>query len=145
MESTLGHPVFETKYGKIGINICYGRHHPQNWMMFGVNGAEVVFNPSATVGDLSEPLWGVEARNAAIANSYFTCGINRVGSVSKFEQNYDLYNGIIKQHTNIQQHIVTRQAVRSPDVEMKNPQVDRSDISFNRRSISFVETLTVGP
>lgn len=82
MESTLGHPVFETKYGKIAINICYGRHHPQNWMMFGVNGAEIVFNPSATVGGLSEPLWGIEARNAAIANSYFTCAINRVGTVS---------------------------------------------------------------
>ena len=38
--------------GKIAINICYGRHHPQNWMMYGVNGAEIVFNPSATVGAL---------------------------------------------------------------------------------------------
>lgn len=32
------------------------------------------------VGALSEPLWGVEARNAAIANSYFTVAINRVGT-----------------------------------------------------------------
>lgn len=80
MEGNTGHPVFNTKYGKIAINICYGRHHPQNWMMFGLNGAEIVFNPSATVGDLSEPLWGIEARNASIANSYFTCAINRVGS-----------------------------------------------------------------
>lgn len=46
----LGHPVFETEFGRIGINICYGRHHPLNWMMFGINGAEIVFNPSATVG-----------------------------------------------------------------------------------------------
>lgn len=30
----------------------------------------------------SEPLWPIEARNAAIANSYFTCAINRVGTVS---------------------------------------------------------------
>jgi beta-ureidopropionase len=52
MESTLGHPVFETQFGKIAVNICYGRHHPQNWMMFGINGAEIVFNPSATVGFL---------------------------------------------------------------------------------------------
>ena len=28
----------------------------------------------------SEPLWPIEARNAAIANSYYTCGINRVGT-----------------------------------------------------------------
>ncbi|XP_012253890.2 beta-ureidopropionase isoform X1 [Athalia rosae] len=80
MEGDTGHPVFETRFGKIGINICYGRHHPQNWMMFGINGAEVVFNPSATVGLLSEPLWPIEARNAAIANSYYTCAINRVGT-----------------------------------------------------------------
>ncbi|WKX93866.1 hypothetical protein Q1695_011268 [Nippostrongylus brasiliensis] len=80
MESTLGHPVFQTPYGKIAINICYGRHHPQNWMMYGLNGAEIVFNPSATVGELSEPLWGIEARNAAIANHYFTVAVNRVGT-----------------------------------------------------------------
>lgn len=80
MEGDTGHRVFATIYGKIAINICYGRHHPQNWMMYGVNGAEIVFNPSATVGALSEPMWGVEARNAAIANSYFTCAINRVGT-----------------------------------------------------------------
>lgn len=79
-EGNTGHPVFETKYGRIAINICYGRHHPQNWLMFGINGAEMVFNPSATVAGLSEHLWGVEARNAAIANSYFTFAINRVGT-----------------------------------------------------------------
>lgn len=80
MEGDTGHPVFETKFGRIAVNICYGRHHPLNWLMFGLNGAEIVFNPSATVGELSEPLWGVEARNAAIANGYFTFAINRVGT-----------------------------------------------------------------
>lgn len=29
---------------------------------------------------VSEPMWSIEARNAAIANSYFTCAINRVGT-----------------------------------------------------------------
>jgi beta-ureidopropionase len=42
--------VFQTIYGRIAVNICYGRHHPQNWLMYGVNGAEIVFNPSATIG-----------------------------------------------------------------------------------------------
>ena len=80
MEGDTGHPVFETKYGKIAVNICYGRHHPLNWMMFGLNGAEIVFNPSATVGALSEPMWPIEGRNAAIANNYFVGAINRVGT-----------------------------------------------------------------
>lgn len=60
MEGNTGHPVFETSYGKIAINICYGRHHPLNWLAFGLNGAEIVFNPSATVGELSEPMWPIE-------------------------------------------------------------------------------------
>ncbi len=80
MEGEDGHPVFETDFGRIAINICYGRHHPLNWLMFGINGAEIVFNPSATVGALSEPLWPIEARCAAIANNYFTLGINRIGT-----------------------------------------------------------------
>uniref|UniRef100_A0A914WGT6 Beta-ureidopropionase n=1 Tax=Plectus sambesii TaxID=2011161 RepID=A0A914WGT6_9BILA len=82
MESTLGHRVFETAFGKIAINICYGRHHPQNWMMFALNGADIIFNPSATVGGLSEPIWPIEARNAAIANHVYTVAINRVGTES---------------------------------------------------------------
>lgn len=80
MESELGHPVFETEFGRIAINICYGRHHPLNWLMYKINGAEIVFNPSATVDSLSETMWPIEARNAAIANSYYTCAINRVGT-----------------------------------------------------------------
>lgn len=80
MEGNMGHPVFATAYGNIAINICYGRHHPMNWQAFGMNGADIVFNPSATVGALSEPMWAVEARNAAIANSYYVAAINRVGT-----------------------------------------------------------------
>ena len=60
MEGDTGHPVFETVFGKIAVNICYGRHHPLNWLAFGLNGAEIVFNPSATVGELSEPMWPIE-------------------------------------------------------------------------------------
>uniref|UniRef100_A0A3P8ZCA9 Beta-ureidopropionase n=1 Tax=Esox lucius TaxID=8010 RepID=A0A3P8ZCA9_ESOLU len=80
MEGNTGHRVFQTQFGKIAVNICYGRHHPLNWFMYGMNGAEIIFNPSATVGGLSEPMWSIEARNAAIANHCFTCGINRVGT-----------------------------------------------------------------
>ncbi|XP_053204512.1 beta-ureidopropionase-like [Panonychus citri] len=80
MEGNLGHPVFETSYGRIAVNICYGRHHPLNWLMYEINGAEIVFNPNATVTGLSEHLWPIEGRCAAIANSYFTCVTNRVGT-----------------------------------------------------------------
>lgn len=41
----------------------------------------------------SEPLWGIEARNAAIANSYFACAINRVGT-EKFPNEFTSGNGL---------------------------------------------------
>uniref|UniRef100_A0A8C3A3C4 Beta-ureidopropionase n=1 Tax=Cyclopterus lumpus TaxID=8103 RepID=A0A8C3A3C4_CYCLU len=80
MEGDTGHTVFQTQFGNIAVNICYGRHHPLNWLMYSMNGAEIIFNPSATVGALSEPMWSIEARNAAIAHHCFTCAINRVGT-----------------------------------------------------------------
>lgn len=92
LEGNTGHKVFETIYGKIGINICYGRHHPLNWQGYALNGAEIIFNPSATVGALSEPMWGIEGRNAAIANGVFTGNINRVGT-EHFPNEFTSANG----------------------------------------------------
>ena len=92
MEAEDGHPVFDTQFGKIAINICYGRHHPLNWLGYAINGAEIIFNPSATVGALSEPMWGIEGRNAAIANSVYTGNINRVGT-EHFENEFTSANG----------------------------------------------------
>ena len=92
MEGEDGHPVFDTEFGKIAINICYGRHHPLNWMGYAINGAEIIFNPSATVGALSEPMWAIEGRNAAIANSVFTANINRIGT-EHFPNEFSSANG----------------------------------------------------
>ncbi len=46
----------------------------------GLNGAEIVFNPSATVAGLSEYLWKLEQPAHAVANGYFIGAINRVGT-----------------------------------------------------------------
>ena len=75
-----GYPVFQTKYGKVGVYICYDRHFPEGWRALGLNGAEIVFNPSATVAGLSQYLWKLEQPAAAVANTYFVGAINRVGT-----------------------------------------------------------------
>jgi len=75
----LGYPVFNTKYGKVGVYICYDRHFPDGARCLGLNGAEIVFNPSATVSGLSEYIWKVEQPAHAVANGYFVAAINRVG------------------------------------------------------------------
>jgi len=75
----LGYPVFQTKYAKVGIYICYDRHFPDGARVLGLNGAEIVYNPSATVAGLSEYLWKLEQPAHAAANGYFMGCINRVG------------------------------------------------------------------
>jgi beta-ureidopropionase len=75
----LGYPVFQTKYAKVGVYICYDRHFPEGARVLGLNGAEIVFNPSATVAGLSEYLWELEQPAHAVANGYFVGAINRVG------------------------------------------------------------------
>ena len=76
----LGYPVFETRYGKVGVYICYDRHFPEGARALGLNGAEIIFNPSATVSGLSEYLWKLEQPAHACANGYFIGAINRVGT-----------------------------------------------------------------
>ena len=76
----LGYPVFETSAGKIGVYICYDRHFPEGARELGLNGAEIVFNPSATVAGLSEYLWKLEQPAHAVANQYYVGAINRVGT-----------------------------------------------------------------
>ncbi|HKX28898.1 MAG TPA: nitrilase-related carbon-nitrogen hydrolase [Blastocatellia bacterium] len=75
----LGYPTFETAFARIGVYICYDRHFPEGARALGLNGAEIVFNPSATVAGLSEYLWKLEQPAHAVANGYFVGAINRVG------------------------------------------------------------------
>ena len=78
----LGYPTFDTSVGRIGVYICYDRHFPEGARALGLNGAEIVFIPSATAGH-SRVLWDVEQRFHAIANGYFVGTINRVGTALK--------------------------------------------------------------
>ena len=82
----LGYPTFETAFARIGVYICYDRHFHEGARALGLNGAEIVFNPSATVAGLSEYLWELEQPAHAVANGYFIGAINRVGH----EQPWDI-------------------------------------------------------
>jgi beta-ureidopropionase len=83
----LGYPVFETSVGRVGLIICYDRHFPEVARQLGLKGAELVFNPSATVESLSRYLWELEQPAHAVANGYWIAAINRVGTEEPLNSN----------------------------------------------------------
>lgn len=81
----LGYPVFETKFGRIGVLICHDRHYPEGARALGLNGAEILLVPSATpTASLSVRVWEKELAAHAIFNEYFVAGLNRVGQEGEY-------------------------------------------------------------
>lgn len=75
----LGFPVWQTPFGvNIGVMICYDRHFPEHARLLALNGADLVFVPTATAG-MSRYLWEIELQAHAIDNIYYIGGLNRVG------------------------------------------------------------------
>ena len=81
----LGFPVFETNYAKIGIFICYDRHFPECARALALQGAEILFNPSATTAGKSQYLWELEQPAQAVANGVFIGANNRIGVEKPWE------------------------------------------------------------
>ena len=81
----LGYPVFETRFGRIGILICHDRHYPEGARALGLNGAEILLVPSATpTASLSVRVWEKELAAHAIFNEYYVAGLNRVGTEGEY-------------------------------------------------------------
>ena len=79
-----GAPVYNTKFGELGVAICYDRHYPEYMRELALKGAEIVFIPQAgSVGEWPEGLYEAEMRVAAFQNGYFTALCNRVGEEEK--------------------------------------------------------------
>jgi len=75
-----GFPVFDLGFCKIGVYLCYDRHFPEGARVMGLNGAEIIFNPSAVIAGPIEFLWKIEPRAMAVANGCFVGAVNRVGT-----------------------------------------------------------------
>ncbi len=88
-----GYPVFDTKYCKLGVYICYDRHFPEGWRALALNGAEYIVNPSATVTGKSKYLWELEQPASAAANGVFIGAINRVGKEAPWDDKMGEFYG----------------------------------------------------
>ncbi|MFC2084290.1 nitrilase-related carbon-nitrogen hydrolase [Bacteroidota bacterium] len=75
-----GVAVCETKFGRIGIAICYDRHYPEYMRTLALQKADIVFIPQAgAVDEWPEGLFEAEMRVASFQNGYFSALCNRVG------------------------------------------------------------------
>jgi N-carbamoylputrescine amidase len=75
-----GVPVYKTRFGRLGVAICYDRHYPEYMRALALAGAEVVFVPQAgSVGEWPTGLYEAELQVASFQNGYFTALCNRVG------------------------------------------------------------------
>jgi predicted amidohydrolase len=75
-----GAPVYDTRWGRLGVAICYDRHYPEYMRALTIGGADLVVVPQAgSVGEWPEGLYEAEMQVAAFQNGYYTALCNRVG------------------------------------------------------------------
>lgn len=78
----LGFPVFDTRYGRVGIQICWDVFFPEGSRILALKGAQVIFAPTAAAFASHEKWEKVICANAAM-NGIFIVRVNRVGQEPK--------------------------------------------------------------
>jgi len=84
----LGFPVYEMNGVKVGVQICYDRHFPEGYRCLTLQGAQVVFNPTALPDrglSWRRDTWELFLRVRAFENGIFVVGINKAGVESGIE------------------------------------------------------------
>lgn len=65
---------------RFGVLICYDRHFPEAMRSLALNGADVVFVPTASARNVwTDPIWETELRYHAMNNRFYIAAVNRVG------------------------------------------------------------------
>lgn len=84
----LGFRAWDTRFGRIGVCICWDQWYPEAARLTALAGAEILFYPTAIgwipgdegpVGDAQHSAWETMQRSHAIANGCFVAAPNRVG------------------------------------------------------------------
>ena len=93
-----GYRVFDTRYGRIGVLICWDQWFPEAARITSLMGAQIIFFPTAIGWDLSQhetmnrqqyEAWQTIQRSHAIANGVFVVSVNRTG----IEGNMNFWGG----------------------------------------------------
>lgn len=106
----LGYKVWDTKFGKISVLICWDQWYPEAARMAALAGAEIIFYPTAIgwlpeekaeLGEAQHTAWETVQRGHAVANGCYVAAVNRTGTEGETEfwgQSFvaDFYGQIIE-------------------------------------------------
>jgi N-carbamoylputrescine amidase len=85
----LGYQVWNTRYAKIGVLICWDQWYPEAARITALKGAQILFYPTAigwlpeekaSLGAAQHNAWETVQRGHAVANGCFVAAVNRVGT-----------------------------------------------------------------
>lgn len=123
----LGYKVWETRFGKIGVLICWDQWYPEAARLAALAGAEILFYPTAIgwlpeeragLGEAQHSAWETVQRGHAVANGCYVAATNRVGTEGVTEfwgQSFvaDFYGQVVKRAP------VAEEAVLLADCDLK--------------------------
>ncbi|MCB1236289.1 MAG: carbon-nitrogen hydrolase [Verrucomicrobiae bacterium] len=84
----LGFRAWQTRYGRVGVLICWDQWYPEAARLTALQGAEILFYPTAigwlpsekaTHGERQHGAWETIQRSHAVANGCFVASVNRIG------------------------------------------------------------------
>jgi N-carbamoylputrescine amidase len=90
----LGFRTFETRFGRLGVGVCWDQWFPEAARLLALAGAEILLYPTAigwlpeekhTFGTSQHAAWETMMRSHAIANGLFVVAANRVGREAALE------------------------------------------------------------
>jgi N-carbamoylputrescine amidase len=98
----LGFGAFDTRFGRVGVLVCWDQWYPEGARLTALAGADVLFYPTAIGWHPSEKVqygaaqadaWRTIQRSHAIANGVYVCAINRVGHEAGVGDGIEFWGG----------------------------------------------------
>lgn len=149
----MGYKVFDTKFGRLGVLICWDQWYPEAARITAMMGAEMLFYPTA-IGWASEQddetnkdqyhAWQVIQQSHAVANGIPVISVNRVGDEQDGEMKF--WGGSFA--TNAQGKVIYQASHDKEEVEVVTVNLNESDFFrkhwpfFRDRRIDSYEPIT---